>query len=257
MKKLGNSKHTQIYKRMETHKEIHFNNRRVTRYQFSSAIIFVTWWRHQIQTFSSLLAICAVNSSVTGRLSTQRPVRRSFDVFFDMRLNKRLCKQWRGWWFETRWCPLWRHCKEMGFKQKIWNWLCFCCCWNRLTVLRLFPDTFHAVSLVLKLASILLKQNKDVNYNNIWGLRHYNDVIMSAMASQITSFTIVYLTVYSEADERKRQSSASLAFVRGIHRWPVNSPHKWPATRKTFPFDDVIMQRGYIRMIHKLYKVSH
>ena len=68
-----------------------------------------------------------------------------------------------------------------------------------------------------------------------------NDVIMSAMASQITSVAIVYSTVYSGADQRKHQSSASLAFVRGIHRWPVNSPHKWPATRKRFPLDDVIM----------------
>ena len=57
---------------------------------------------------------------------------------------------------------------------------------------------------------------------------HYNDVIMSTMASQITSLTIVYSTVYSDTDERKHQSSASLAFVRGIHRRPVNSPHKWP-----------------------------
>ena len=64
---------------------------------------------------------------------------------------------------------------------------------------------------------------------------------MSAMASQITSFTIVYSTVYSDADQRKHQSSASLAFVRGIHRLPVNSPHKGPVTRKMLPFDDVIM----------------
>ena len=68
-----------------------------------------------------------------------------------------------------------------------------------------------------------------------------NDVIMSAMASQITSLTIVYSTVYSGSDERKHQSSASLAFVRGIHRWPMNSPHKGPVTRKMFPFDDAIM----------------
>ena len=59
------------------------------------------------------------------------------------------------------------------------------------------------------------------------------DVIMSAMASQITSLTIVYSTVFSSgADKQKHQTSASLAFVRGIHRWPVNSPHKGPETRK-------------------------
>ena len=70
---------------------------------------------------------------------------------------------------------------------------------------------------------------------------HYNDVTMGAIASQITSLTIVYSIVYSDADQRKHQSSASLAFVRGIHRGPVNSPHTWPVTRKMFPFDDVIM----------------
>ena len=64
---------------------------------------------------------------------------------------------------------------------------------------------------------------------------------MGAIASQITSLTIVFSTVYSDADQNKHQSSASLAFVQGIHRGPVNSPHKWPVTRKMFPFDDVIM----------------
>ena len=64
---------------------------------------------------------------------------------------------------------------------------------------------------------------------------------MGTMASQITILTIVYSTGYSGADQRKHKSSASLAFVWGIHRGPVNSPHKWPVTRKVFPFDDVIM----------------
>ena len=64
---------------------------------------------------------------------------------------------------------------------------------------------------------------------------------MGVIASQITSLTIVYSTIYSDADQRKHQSSASLTFVRGIHRRPVNAPHKWPVTRKMFLFDDVIM----------------
>ena len=79
---------------------------------------------------------------------------------------------------------------------------------------------------------------------------HYNDVIMSASASQITSIMSVYSTVYSGADQRKHQNSVSLAFVRGIHRWPVNSPHKWPVTRKMFPFDDVIMHGTYCITTH-------
>ena len=73
----------------------------------------------------------------------------------------------------------------------------------------------------------------------------YSDAIMSAMASQITSLTIVYTTVYSGADQRKHQSSPSLAFFRGIYRWPGNSPHKWPVTRKMFLFDDVTMRGSY------------
>ena len=63
---------------------------------------------------------------------------------------------------------------------------------------------------------------------------YYIDVIMTTMTSQITSLTLVYSIVYSGADQRKHQSSASLAFVRGIHQWPVNSPHKGPVTRKCF-----------------------
>ena len=72
---------------------------------------------------------------------------------------------------------------------------------------------------------------------------HYNDVIMGTMASQITSLSIVYSTVYTGADQRKHQSSASLAFVWGLHRGSANSPRKWPVTRKMFPFDDVIIYR--------------
>ena len=71
-------------------------------------------------------------------------------------------------------------------------------------------------------------------------------------ASQITSLTIVYSTVYSYADQRKHQSSSSLAFVQGIYRWPVNFLHKWPVTRKMFSFDDVIIRsHGWVRLYGK------
>ena len=70
---------------------------------------------------------------------------------------------------------------------------------------------------------------------------HYGNVILGTIAFQITNLTIVYSTVYLRTDQRKHQSSASLAFVQGIHQGPVNSTHKWPVTRKMFPFDDVIM----------------
>ena len=70
---------------------------------------------------------------------------------------------------------------------------------------------------------------------------HYNDVIMISMASQITVVSFVYSTVCSGADQRKHQSSASLAFMREIQLWPVNSPQKRPVTRKMLPSHDVIM----------------
>ena len=69
-----------------------------------------TWWRHQMETFTALLAICAGNSLVPGEFLAQRPVTRSFHVFFDLRLNKPLSKQSRGWWFATLSHPLWDHC---------------------------------------------------------------------------------------------------------------------------------------------------
>ena len=69
-----------------------------------------SWWRHQMKTFSELRAICAGNSPVPGEFPAQKPVTRSFDVFFDLRPNKRLSKQSWGWWFETLSCSLWRHC---------------------------------------------------------------------------------------------------------------------------------------------------
>ena len=69
-----------------------------------------SWWRHQMETFSALLALCAGNSPVTGEFPAQRPVTRSFDGFYDFRLNKRLSKESWGWWSETPSCPLWRNC---------------------------------------------------------------------------------------------------------------------------------------------------
>ena len=81
---------------------------------------------------------------------------------------------------------------------------------------------------------------------------HYDDVRMGAIASQITSLTIVYSIVYSDADQRKHQSSASLAFVWVIHRGPVNFPHKWPVTRKMFTLDDVIMLNHFFQFMISL-----
>ena len=79
-----------------------------------------SWWRHQMDTISALLALCVCNSPVPGEFHRQRPVTRSFDVFFDLRLNKRSSKQSWGWWFETPASSLWRHCDVM--------WSYYQCC---------------------------------------------------------------------------------------------------------------------------------
>ena len=81
--------------------------------------IWISWWRHQMETLSALLAICAGNSPVHGEFPAQRPVTRSLDAFFDLRLNKRLGKHWWGWWFETLSRPLWRHRNEWSTWNKL------------------------------------------------------------------------------------------------------------------------------------------
>ena len=100
----------------------------------------------------------------------------------------------------------------------------------------------------------LLRQNKATQDC------HYSNVIMGDMASQITSISTVCSVVCSGAHQRKHQSSVSLAFVMGIHRWPVDSPHKGPVMRKMFPFDDAIICIFYMgctaheRKLHQWYQ---
>ena len=119
------------------------------------------------------------------------------------------------WNFLQSLMPLWGHNElRLDQCQVLW-WLTWKsnCCYCHLNMIA------HSILLVLRLEKCFY---------------HYSDVIMTTIASQITSFTIVYSIVYSDADQRKHQSSASLAFVWGIHRWPVNSQHKRPVTRKCF-----------------------
>ena len=75
-------------------------------------ILLNTWWCHQMETFSTLLALCVGNSPITGEFPSQRPVTWSFDVFFALRLNKQLSKETWGWWFEMPSYPLWCHCND-------------------------------------------------------------------------------------------------------------------------------------------------
>ena len=105
-------------------------------------------------------------------------------------------------------------------------------------------DMKYYTNLNMYLFQQLIQLNGSVPYVPWWLFihqAHYDNIIMSAMAFQITSLAIVYSTGYSGTDQRIHQSSASLAIVCGIHRWQVNSSHKRAVTRKMFPFHDVIM----------------
>ena len=141
------------------------------------------WWRHQIETFSPLLALCAGNSHITCELPSQCGGALMFSL--NCAWTNGLAKNWKG------------------------------------------------MPCIVNFSKVFLFYWNAVDKSKC----HYEDVIMGAMASQITSLTIVYSRVYSGADQRKHQSSALLVFVRGIHRWPVNSPVTW----KMHPFDGVII----------------
>ena len=126
-----------------------------------------SWWRHQMETFSALLTICAGNSPVTGEFPTQRPVTRSFDVFFDPRLNKRLSKQWRGWWFETPSRSLWRHYN--AFRRQ---WLCSLWISMELTVSNLHSNTQWIANIAHSFYFIFPKFcRSNINF----GWEHFND----------------------------------------------------------------------------------
>ena len=101
------------------------------QYRLEAAIVIpqipfnkdISWWRHQMETFSALLAICTGNSPVPGEFPAQRPVTRSLHVFFDLHLNKPLSKQSWDWWFETLSRPLWRHCNDFSYNEEsTGNW---------------------------------------------------------------------------------------------------------------------------------------
>ena len=135
--------------------------------------------------------------------------------------------------------------------------LCFILVWQKLILsistrvisnqncVQMLCDTLHNSFMVEDLCARSGYQGPQLHPTDTVGCNylslHYDDVMMGTKASQITSLMIVYSIVYSDADQGKHQSSASLTFVRGIHRGTVNSPHKWSVTRKILPFDDVIM----------------
>ena len=157
-----------------------------------------------METFSALLVLCAGNSPVSGEVPAQRPVTRS--LMFSL-----ICA----------WINAWVSNHEAGDLRRYRAHY-------DVTVMEISESSDEFRVLASNFIHIKLWS---VPHPCIISNCHYNDVIMGAIASQITSLTIVYSAVYLGANERKHQKSASLAFVRGIHRWQVHSPHKWPVTR--------------------------
>ena len=170
------------------------------------------WLRDQLGTFSALLALCAGNSPVTGEFPSQKPVTRSFDVFFDLRLNKRLNKQPWSWWFETPSRSLWRHCNVTtvlslsGESQEYQARLCFIlkqcpCCGSKDRRLNKWRCLFIIVP-----ADGLAPNDARPSAGRLWtSMLHY------FLHDDVAKWK--YFPRY-------------LPFVQGIHRSPVNSPHK-------------------------------
>ena len=116
------------YRRSETHhkhrfacKYYHWETSGMNKQDCYWYVLFASWWRHQMETLSTYLALWAGNSMVTGEFPTQRPVTRSFIVFFELGLNKWLSTQSLGWWFETPSWSLWRHCHALFTAATEWH----------------------------------------------------------------------------------------------------------------------------------------
>ena len=191
-----------------------------------------------METFSTLLAICAGNSPVAGEFPAQRPVTRSFDVFFDLHLNKRLSKQWWGWWFETLSRPLWRHCNgyitpiqttkddpHTSIRQKI-----DCRLRHNASTHPYHCDasTWNAISNLLDIYSIPLRWR----HNDHTGVSNHQP--HGCLLNRLFRLR-----------SKKTSKLRVTGLCAGNSPGPVNSPHKGPVTRKMFPFDDVIMH-GHI-----------
>ena len=203
------------------------------------------WWRHQTETFSALLALCAGNSPVPGEFPTQRPVTRSFDVFFDLCQNKRLSKQSWGWWFETQSRPLWRHCNAINVTNPIEE--------GNPPVTGVFPSRSASIMRSFDV-SIVVYLNMLLNTQPSWhGTSMTSPCLCVSFKAYIihmrwkiiyaTHILYVYIFLVNNSiiqKENKGTIHQSPAHYSGIimsaigisnHQWQVDSPHKGPVTR--------------------------
>ena len=213
------------------------------------------WWPNQMETFSSLLALCAGNSPVTGEFPSQRPVTRNFDVFFDLCLNKRLSKQSWGWWFDTPSRSLWRHCNGfcwIGTSQyhSVWcydqtqiilkHWKGR---WWHFVIMPLFPQIVDFPMSFKHPLRIRVNEGHESANNRQWNQVKATKKRVGLLWLQWRHIGRDGFSNHHPHDcllnrlfrRTKHQSSASLA----------NTPHKGPVTRKTFSFDGVIVWDVY------------
>ena len=146
-----------------------------------------SWWRHQMETFSVFLALCAGNSPVTGEFPAQRPVTRSFDVFFDLRLNNRLSKQSWGWWFETPsvktdiyWCVHWSRTRSILLKnEREWDTaFIFCQCTCNVWTITCAKDKFILIQFHRHWSVLWWRNSVTIHWQtsfcvNLVGIRFY------------------------------------------------------------------------------------
>ena len=158
-----------------------------------------------METLSALLALCAGNSPVSGELPAQRPVTRSFDVFFDLRLNKRLSKQSWGWWFETLSCPLWRHCNIMTVE--------YWCIQLHLKYPRFRSLQWRHLILIWHLGSL---------FNSLLGLRnnaHIKTLHHWCLVDCPYKMPSNAESIFHDDVIKWKHFPRCWPFVRGIHRW--------------------------------------
>ena len=216
---------------------------------------FESWWRHQMETFSALLAICAGNSPVHGEFPAQRSVTRGFDVFFDLRLNKLLSKQSRGWWFETLSRPLWRH--RNGYSPETlklgqhWRFLASCDLEishmtfknNRASLLCLCIISQPAVNIHLSYSPETLKLGQ------IWRFFASRDlkILRTTLKTKIghllyTHSTVMHHLVAIDEFQFELQSGNGQIGFWPLWPWPLTSDGQTDGRtdRRTGPFIDLL-----------------
>ena len=233
-----------------------------------------------METFSASLALCAGNSPVTGEFPTQRPVTRSFDVFFDLRLTKQLSKQSRRRWFETPLCSLWRHCVMNGLRQKrnFESWRNFCH-WpevvktttfgtgsnENFVKMTAFPFHYCSVSSNKRTCRLIGEiRSLPSRVSQIRFTMWVNPLTPGKFGYNLKCVIFKHFLCHRSPLQWRHDESDGISnhqlhdcslnrLFRRIkeniktprHR-PLcrNSPHKGPVTRRMFPFDDVIMRKN-------------